>query len=166
MFKVLKDGGLMNTETGKTISKKEGYEVADGFEVETTWAKMYSEMLMEDRIKLTGAEQSVLWFAISKMNEKNEFFLSSKKQKSIARLEIPYAHKTIEKALGSLRQKEVIISMYTKGKYMVNQKYFGKYREKEILMMKVSMMKLERGENEKQKFALIKEYGLKEKEQA
>ena len=153
----LKNGNITNTETGETIARKDAYTLSSDLS-EGRWARMYAEMLLEDRIKLTSSQSTLLWYCVSRMNSTGKIKMDKVAKNGEVREATGNTIRTIEVNFLALQKLELVFPTADRGVYLMNPKYFAKYRETNVVMLKYALMKVSGKTYE------LKDFGLTKKE--
>ena len=153
----LDKGNITNVETGETIARKDAYSESEDL-TDGSWARVYADMLLEDGIKLTGSQSLLLWYCVSKMNSTGKVKIDTSIKNGSAQKYTNNTPRTIGAYITKFQKLEILFPTSEQSVYLMNPKYFGKYKEKNIVMLKYALMMVNGKTYES------KEFGLQEKE--
>lgn len=149
------NGNITNIETGETIARKDAYEKISEYS-DMRWAKMYSEMLLEDKVQLTPKQSLLLWFCVAKMNTSGKIRMG-KDEKISAALKTDSTARSVESNFLALQKMNLVYPTTDRAVYLMNPKYFAKYRTHSVIMLKYALMVVGG------QLYQLKDYGLEEK---
>lgn len=154
----LKDGHITNVATGETIARKDAFQESEGL-TDGKWARVYAEMLLEDNIKLTGSQSLLLWYCVSKMNSNGKIKIDKETKNGGAQKYTGNTKRTIGAYILRFQKLELMFPTADQGVFLMNPRYFGMYKEKNIVMLKYALMMVDGKTYE------LKEFGLQKKKQ-
>lgn len=147
------EDGLRNVTNDLYVSWDHALEVAPELN-DSSWVRLYPEMLVKDKIKLSGLETLLFWKFASIIRYNDMAFLFTTVHKERFCKDNSCKTKSVNDAISKLCQKRIIFKGEMQGLYFANPKYFAKGVSSKIVESKYALSRVVT------KSYRISEYGL------